>query len=378
MLEVTDAPSFALSLALEQAQIACVGCSPNPAVGCVIVDPHGKEIGSGHTQVVGGPHAEIMALRDASARGNDVRGSTFFVTLEPCSHHGRTGPCCDVLIGAGIKRVVAFQTDPNPRVSGQGFARLRAAGVEVDVLPSTNPLAVQARELNLGFFSRMIRKRPWVRAKMAITLDGKTALSDGTSQWITSPEARADGHSWRARSCAVLTGIGTVLSDNPRLDVREVDTPRQPQLVIIDANLQTPLNAALFVSPRKVLIYTANPPPTAQYALESRGATIVPLPDPSMPKRVDLGAVMFDLGNREVNELHVECGRGLAGSLLQAGLVDDLLLYVAPKLLGSGKDMADLAEATTLSDALPLDYRSIDRIGPDLRIVARLRDRDHF
>ncbi|OYZ84015.1 MAG: riboflavin biosynthesis protein RibD, partial [Polaromonas sp. 24-62-144] len=205
--------------------------NPNPRVGCILVTLDSDILGQGHTQAAGGPHAEIMALRDAAARGNSVVGATAYVTLEPCSHHGRTGPCCDALIAAGIKKVVVSIEDPNPLVSGQGIARLRAAGIEVEVGPG----AAESRELNIGFFSRMIRKTPWVRMKIAASLDGTTALANGQSQWITAEPARADGHAWRAHACAVLTGIGTVVQDNPRLDVRLVETPRQPHLVVVDS-----------------------------------------------------------------------------------------------------------------------------------------------
>ena len=224
--------------------------NPNPAVACILLDATGSVIGQGHTQPVGGPHAEVMALRDAAACGNSVTGATAYVTLEPCSHHGRTPPCCDALIAAGIKKVVVAVLDLNPLVAGQGVAKLRAAGIEVDVLPADSADAVASRELNIGFFSRMIRKTPWVRMKIAASLDGKTALPDGQSQWITGEAARADGHAWRARSCAVLTGIGTVLADNPRLDVRLVETARQPAVVIVDSRLDTPLNATILVAAR--------------------------------------------------------------------------------------------------------------------------------
>ena len=223
----------------------------------------------GYTQRAGGPHGEIMALRDAAAQGYSVAGATVYVTLEPCSHHGRTGPCCDALIAAGIKKVVASIADPNPLVSGQGFERLRAAGIEVEVGPG----AVESRELNIGFFSRMIRKTPWVRMKIAASLDGTTALANGQSQWITSPEARADGHAWRARSCAMLTGIGTVLQDNPRLDVRLVDTPRQPYRIIVDSLLQTPPDANIFKAGGPVWIYTATRDAAKEAALAPRGVT---------------------------------------------------------------------------------------------------------
>ena len=289
--------------ALELATQALCLSNPNPRVGCVITAPDGRILGKGFTQQAGGPHAEVMALRDAAALGNDVRGATAYVTLEPCSHQGRTGPCCDALIGAGIGKVVASLADPNPLVSGQGFARLRAAGVDVVVGPG----AKESRELNIGFFSRMVRGTPWVRIKTAASLDGTTALANGQSQWITSPAARADGHAWRARACAVLTGIGTVLDDDPRLDVREVATPRQPHLVIVDSQLQTPLEARLFSVPnRTCLIYTASDDPEKKVALENRGATVIRLPNPQ--GKVDLGAMLKDLGRRSVNELHVEAG----------------------------------------------------------------------
>ncbi len=241
--------------ALDAARAALTLAPPNPRVGCVILSSDAQLLGQGHTQRTGGPHAEIMALRDAQARGNSVAGATAYVTLEPCSHQGRTGPCCDALIAAGIKKVVASLTDPNPKVGGQGFERLRAAGIEVDIGPG----AAESRELNIGFFSRMVRGTPWVRMKVAASLDGQTALANGASQWITSAPARADGHAWRARACAVLTGIGTVLEDNPRLDVREVDTLRQPQLVVVDSRLETPLDAHLFIAGRAITIYAAVP-----------------------------------------------------------------------------------------------------------------------
>ncbi|MDZ7866658.1 bifunctional diaminohydroxyphosphoribosylaminopyrimidine deaminase/5-amino-6-(5-phosphoribosylamino)uracil reductase RibD [Acidovorax sp.] len=359
--------------ALELATQALCLSNPNPRVGCVITTPDGRFLGQGFTQQAGGPHAEVMALRDAAARGNEVHGATAFVTLEPCSHQGRTGPCCDALIGAGIGKVVASLADPNPLVSGQGFARLRAAGVEVVVGPG----AEESRELNIGFFSRMLRGTPWVRLKTAASLDGTTALSNGQSQWITSPAARADGHAWRARACAVLTGIGTVLDDDPRLDVREVATQRQPHLVIVDSQLQTPLQARLFSIPnRTCLVYTASGDPEKTAALEGRGATVVHLPNPQ--GKVDLGAMLQDLGRRAINELHVEAGHKLNGSFLREGVVDELLLYLAPRLLGPGLGMAQTAALQALADGTALEYVSVDRIGPDLRVVARVQGRDRF
>jgi diaminohydroxyphosphoribosylaminopyrimidine deaminase/5-amino-6-(5-phosphoribosylamino)uracil reductase len=317
-----------------------------------------------------------MALRDAAAQGHSVVGATAYVTLEPCSHHGRTGPCCDALIAAGIKKVVASIADPNPLVSGQGFARLRAAGIEVIVGPG----AEESRELNIGFFSRMIRKTPWVRLKIAASLDGKTALDNGASQWITSAKARTDGHAWRARACAVLTGIGTVLADNPRLDVRLVDTPRQPHLVVVDSRLEMPLDAHLFIAGRALYIYAAVPNDAKKAALEAKGATVIYLPcqQPETQGKVDLAAMLMDLGKREINELHVEAGHKLNGSLIREGLVDEFLVYLAPKLMGQGRDMASFGPLTELSQAIPLEFKSTDMLGPDLRIVARIPGRDQF
>ncbi len=350
--------------------------NPNPRVGCVLVAPDGRVIGRGFTQQAGGPHAEVMALRDAAAAGQDVRGATAYVTLEPCAHQGRTGPCCDALVAAGIGKVVASIADPNPLVGGQGFARLRAAGVEVQVGPG----AAESRELNIGFFSRMVRGTPWVRLKVAASLDGATALQNGASQWITSPAARADGHVWRARACAVLTGIGTVLDDDPRLDVREVATPRQPQVVVVDSRLQTPPDAQLFIAARACSIYAAGTFDTdfktRKQALEARGATVVHLPGPG--GKVDLAAMLRDLGQRGINELHVEAGHKLNGSLLREGLVDELLVYLAPKLLGPGLGMANVGPLSELVQALALEFTSVERVGPDLRVLARVLGRGDF
>ncbi|GAC1604713.1 MAG: bifunctional diaminohydroxyphosphoribosylaminopyrimidine deaminase/5-amino-6-(5-phosphoribosylamino)uracil reductase RibD [Ramlibacter sp.] len=346
--------------------------NPNPRVGCVITDSAGRVLGQGHTQHAGGPHAEIMALRDAAQRGVSVQGATAWVTLEPCSHHGRTGPCCDALVAAGIARVIASISDPNPLVAGKGFERLRAAGVEVEVGVG----AAQSRELNLGFFSRMVRKTPWVRLKIAASLDGKTALDNGSSQWITGEAARADGHAWRARADAVLTGIGTVLEDDPLLDVRLAPTTRQPHLVVVDSRLETPMQARLFQPVRRKFIYYAVPDVEKQAALEAAGATLVHLPGAG--GKVDLAAMLCDLAAREVNELHVEAGHKLNGSLVRESLVDEFLVYLAPRLLGQGRDMAAFGPIGELSQALSLQFRSVDPVGPDLRIVARVTGRDGF
>ena len=357
---------------LKLAAYAKSACQPNPAVGAVLVDDQENILGQGHTQQAGGPHAEIMALRDAAARGNDIKGCTAYVTLEPCCHHGRTGPCCDALIAAGVKKVVASIADPNPLIAGQGFARLRAAGMEVEVGPG----AAESRELNIGFFSRMIRKTPWVRMKVAATLDGQTALLNGQSQWITGVAARADGHAWRARSCAVLTGIGTVLADNPRLDVRLVETTRQPHLVIVDSKLETPLDAHILGAGRARFIYAADQNDAKKAALEALGVTVIYMP--GKDGKVDLSAMLRNLAIREVNELHVEAGHKLNGSFIREGLVDELLLYMAPRLLGTGQGMASFGPLQSLSEATQLQFMSTEMLGDDLRIRARIAGRDQF
>lgn len=361
-----------INTALDLAHEALYRTSPNPRVGCLLVDKDGAIIGKGSTQRAGEAHAEVMALRDAAQQGHSTQGATAYVTLEPCSHHGRTGPCCDALIQAGVAKVVASIADPNPAVAGNGFARLRAAGIAVEVGPG----AEASRELNLGFFSRMIRKTPWVRMKAAASLDGVTALPNGTSQWITGPAARADGHAWRARACAVLTGIGTVLADNPRLDVRDVPTERQPTLILVDSALEVPLSAQLFAAKRPVYIYTAAAHEEKRGALEAQGATVISLPNKA--GKVDLAAMVQDLGRRDINELHVEAGYKLNGSLLREGLVDELLVYLAPKLIGEGLGLARMNPMTALSEAHALSFHSVDRLGDDLRILARVQGRDKF
>ena len=353
---------------------------PNPSVGCILTAPSGNVIGQGHTQRAGGPHAEVMALRDAADNGQSTHGATAYVTLEPCSHHGRTGPCCDALIQAGIRKVVATNLDPNPLVAGQGFERLRKAGVEVVVLPPDHPSAIASRELNIGFFSRMVRKTPWVRMKIAASMDGRTALENGVSQWITGEPARADGHAWRARACAVLTGIGTVLDDNPRLDVRMVETPRQPHVVVVDSQLQTPPDAHLFIAGRAVFIYAAVPNDAKKAALEAKGATVIYCSGTTAgtEHKVDLAAMLRDLALREVNELHVEAGHKLNGSLLREGLVDELVLYMAPKMLGGGLGLAQLGPFTALDQAVQFEFKNAELVGPDLRVIARIPGRDRF
>ena len=349
---------------------------PNPRVGCVITAPDGRVLGRGHTQQAGASHAEVMALRDLQSRGESARGATVHVTLEPCSHHGRTPPCCDALIDAGVARVVMAVEDPNPLVAGQGAARLRAAGIEVIAgalggaltEAQADALAHESRELNIGFFSRMQRGRPWVRLKAAISLDGRTALENGASQWITGAPARTDGHAWRKRAGAVLTGVGTVRDDDPRLDVRLVETIHQPLRVVIDSRLEIPLSARLLAPPGLVLIYCAVNP-AARPDLVAAGAELIELTGPG--GKVDLLGVLADLARRGVNELHVEAGEKLNGSLLKEGLVDELLVYLAPKLLGPGLGLAALPALTTLADLPAWRWVDCTPVGDDLRLRLR-------
>ncbi len=353
---------------------------PNPRVGCVILAANGHVAGQGHTQQAGGPHAEVMALRDAQARGFEVRGGTAFVTLEPCSHHGRTPPCADALIEHGLARVVIALLDPNPLVAGQGVQRLRAVGIQVDVLPADHPAAQAARELNLGFLSRMVRRKPWVRLKVAASLDGRTALDNGESQRITGPEARAEGQEWRARATAVLTGIGTVLDDDPRMDVRAVEVPRQPWRVVLDSQWRTPLTARILAQPGSAWIYGVGDDALAaarRDALGHAGATVVPA-KASPSGQVDLDWLLADLAERGVNELHLEAGARLNAAFIQRNAVDEFLMYLAPKLIGPGRALAALSPLGQLADALTLHFGDVQRVGEDLRVIAREPGRHLF
>jgi diaminohydroxyphosphoribosylaminopyrimidine deaminase/5-amino-6-(5-phosphoribosylamino)uracil reductase len=352
-----------MALALEWAAKGMYITAPNPRIGCVIVRD-GEVIGAGHTQPAGQAHAEIQALRDAQARGNDVRGATAYVTLEPCSHYGRTPPCSNALVQAGLGRVVASMVDPNPVVAGRGLAQLEAAGIAV----SSGVLADQAYELNIGFFNRMRHKRPWVRLKTAASLDGATALSSGESQWITSPEARADGHAWRARASAILTGIGTVKADDPQLTVRGIETPLQPRRVIVDSRLEIDPGARILQG-EPCWIVAAAPNPEKEAQLAAVGHEVILLPNEH--GKVDLPALMLELGRREINELHVEAGAKLNASLLREGCVDELLVYLAPSLIGPGQGMFDLPPLARLADKVALRFHAVSQVGPDLRILAR-------
>ncbi len=353
-----------MTLALEWAARAMTSTAPNPRVGCVLVR-EGAVIGAGHTQPPGQAHAEIAALRDAAARGHAVRGATAYVTLEPCNHFGRTPPCSDALVAAGLGRVVAAIEDPNPLVAGQGMAKLAAHGIDTRV----GVLAEQAYELNIGFFSRMRRGLPWVRMKTAASLDGGTALHNGMSQWITGAEARADGHAWRARAGVILTGIGTVKADDPQMTVRGVASVRPPQRVIVDSRLDIALDARILAGP-PCWIVAARADPARADALRSAGHEVLLLPNAD--GKVDLPALMRELGRREINEVHVEAGSKLNGSLIREGCVDELLVYLAPCLLGTAQGMFALGPYDALEQRQQLVFHQVQQIGADLRILARL------
>ena len=355
-----------MRLALAWAEKGLYTTSPNPRIGCVIV-ADGQVIGAGVTQAAGQDHAEVQALANAAARGNDVRGATAYVTLEPCNHHGRTPPCSDALVRAGLGRVVAAMTDPNPLVAGQGLAKLAAAGIEV----ANGLLADEAREMNIGFFSRMERGKPWVRMKSAASLDGMTALHNGRSQWITGQAARDDGHAWRARACAILTGIGTVRTDDPQLNVRAVDTPRQPRRIVVDSRLEISPDARVLQGGGTwIVAAVANPEKEAQ--LRALGAEVILLPNSA--GKVDLPALMLELGRRQINELHVEAGSKLNGSLIREGCVDELLLYLAPALIGDAQGMFGLPALADLDHQYRLRFHEIQQVGDDLRILARFNN----
>jgi diaminohydroxyphosphoribosylaminopyrimidine deaminase / 5-amino-6-(5-phosphoribosylamino)uracil reductase len=353
--------------ALQLAQQALYITSPNPRVGCVLVKD-GFIIGEGQTQKAGSHHAEVMAVHDARTKGHDTHGSTAYVTLEPCSHFGRTPPCTELMISAGVIRVIAAMEDPNPLVAGKGLTRLRDVGMEV----RCGLFAQEAADLNPGFVSRMLRGMPWVRLKVAASLDGRTALANGASQWITGQAARDDGHHWRARACAVLTGIGTIRADNPQLNVRAVPTPRQPRRVVVDARLELPLEAKiLHSSGGNVTVVHAQPDnhPRAQ-ALRDHGVQLLTVAADANGKN-DLQAMLKALAQDGINELHVEAGSKLNGSLIAAGLVDELLLYIAPTLLGPGEPLAQMPELTELTQANKLTVASTQMLGEDIRVIAR-------
>ena len=354
--------------ALAQAHQALYLSNPNPRVGCVIVRD-GQIIAKGHTQKVGGPHAEVQALSDLRSQGLSCEGASIYVTLEPCSHTGRTGPCVDAIIAAKPAKVFIAMQDPNPLVMGQGIERLKAAGIEVHC----GLLESEAKELNRGFVSRMTRGLPWVRLKIAATLDGKTALPDGQSQWITGPVARADGHHWRAQACAIVTGVGTVKEDDPLLNVREVATQRQPWKIIVDSKLETPANAKILenLNGAGVIIVSGILDSSEQKqkarTLRDRGIEVIEMPNAF--GKVDLPKMFAYLAKeREMNEIHVEAGFKLNGSMLREQCVDELLLYYAPFFMGEGIGMANVTPLSNLN--LQKDWQMFEKqfLGDDLRL----------
>ncbi len=350
-----------MARALQLAERGLWTTSPNPRVGCVLVRD-GEIVGEGWHEKAGEPHAEVHALR---AAGERARGATAYVTLEPCCHHGRTPPCAEALLKAGVARVVAAMQDPNPLVAGKGLALLRAAGIDT----ASGLLEPEARELNIGFVSRLTRGRPWLRLQVAASLDGQTALNNGVSQWITGPEARRDGHAWRARACAILTGIGTVRDDDPTLTVRDVTTPRQPLRVVVDSRLEISPTAKILQG-EPVLVVGAVDNPEKADSLRSTGNFVEILKNPQ--GKVDLKALLELLAQRGINEVHAEAGFKLNGSLLREGLVDEFLLYFAPCLIGhEAAGLFNLPELATLDGKRRLQIRDLRQVGADIRILAR-------
>lgn len=360
-----------MAMALRLAERAVGLSDPNPRVGCVLVGANGQCLGAGHTQQAGGAHAEVMALRDAAAQGHEVRGATAYVTLEPCAHHGRTPPCALALVEAGVARVVVALEDPNPLVAGKGLGLLRAAGIAVEI----GPLAEAAAELNVGFLQRMRTGRPFVRLKWASSLDGHTAHPNGFSQWITAPPARLDTQAWRRRAGAVLTGVGTALADDPRLTVRDVPIAHQPLRVLLDSQLRLPSTAKLLSPPGELLILHGPGAPGREHLLD-QGARLVELPL-AADQRLDLQAVLAHLGQLGVNELHVEAGATLNGSWLAQNLVDELLIYLAPRVLGQGLGCAHLPLPTPLTEAQRWRWQEIQPMGEDLRLRLRRPTREN-
>ncbi len=358
--EYSELERAMMARALALAARGLYTATPNPRVGCVIAQGE-RIVGDGWHQRAGEAHAEVNALEQA---GEAARGATVYLTLEPCNHHGRTPPCAEALVAAGVARVVCAMRDPNP-AAAHGADRLSAAGIAV----AHGLLADEARELNIGFVSRMTRGRPWVRMKIAATLDGRSALADGSSQWITGEAARLDGHRWRARACALLTGIGTVKADDPQLNVRGVDTPRQPLRVIVDSRLETPPTARILQG-GNVLLFCGVDDAARRRALEAKGAEVMVLANAA--GKVDLPPMLEALARRGVNELHVEGGFKLNGSLVREGCVDEFLFYLNPSLLGdTAQGMVNLPAPAALGARIKLRLHAVERVGEDLRVIAR-------
>jgi diaminohydroxyphosphoribosylaminopyrimidine deaminase/5-amino-6-(5-phosphoribosylamino)uracil reductase len=380
MTDFSAADHAHLARALQLAALGQYSTAPNPAVGCVLLDAAGAVVGEGWHRRAGEPHAEVHALQLAAGR---ARGGTAYVTLEPCSHHGRTPPCADALIAAGVRRVVAAMQDPNPRVAGQGIARLQQAGIETAV----GLLAREATELNRGFNSRMARGRPWVTVKLGMSADGRIALADGTSQWITADAARADVQRLRARASAVLTGIGTVLQDDPALTVRDATLEmhgREPLRVVLDAKARLPAQSKLATDGKATLVFTAagaapadQAAPHATDSRVNRGDAGGPLRIEAVATdaagRIDIAAALRRLAELECNEVLVEAGPRLAGSFVASGLVDEIVLYVAPTLLGDTAQPAFVLPQPlrALSARARFTHHDVRQVGPDLRLTLR-------
>jgi diaminohydroxyphosphoribosylaminopyrimidine deaminase/5-amino-6-(5-phosphoribosylamino)uracil reductase len=363
----SSADHLFMAQALRLAEQGLYTTMPNPRVGCVIVNK-GVVVGEGAHLKAGEPHAEVLALR---AAGEHARGADVYVTLEPCSHHGRTPPCANALVEAGAKRVIAAMQDPNPLVSGNGLAYLQTQGIEA----SAGLMQAQAVELNPGFISRMTRQRPFVRSKIAASLDGRTALANGESKWITGEAARRDVQYWRARSSTIMTGIGTVLADDPMMTVRDLDIPQQPMRLIVDSRLRTPATAKILQGGNVLIAYASDPDDMAG-ALKKTGAELVALPDAD--GRVDLDQLMLELGKREINELLVEAGPGLNGALLKEGLIDELLFYYAPVLMGAeASGMFGMPALTRMSERSELKVIDTRQTGQDIRIRAKIVQDGH-
>lgn len=374
-IHTLTAPDSAwMARALQLAANGLYTSGVNPRVGCVLVKDN-QIIGEGWHERAGEGHAEVMALQDAEHRGYDVKGATVYVTLEPCAHHGKTPPCAEALIKAGVSRVVAAMEDPNPLVAGKGFALLQAAGIAV----AAPLMADEAEALNIGFVKRMRTGLPWVRLKMAGSLDGRSALANGQSQWITGPEARVDGHRFRARAQAIVTGVGTLIADDPQLTVRDVPGPigqgtgealplTPPLRVVLDSHLRMPATAKILQG--GCLIATASTDPDKTRALQAAGAEVVVVPDAD--GRVDVAALLNVLAQRGVNEIHIEGGPRLSGVFLKAGLIDEVLVYMAPCILGSdARGWFDDLNLTALDQKTQWQFQDVRIVGPDLRIIAR-------
>jgi diaminohydroxyphosphoribosylaminopyrimidine deaminase/5-amino-6-(5-phosphoribosylamino)uracil reductase len=367
MTTFSDFDRHAMTRVLELAALGAATTQPNPRVGCVIAKD-GEIIGEGWHERAGGPHAEVAALRAVQSRPGglmNARGSTVYVNLEPCSHHGRTPPCTDALVSAHVARVVFSIPDPNPKVAGRGAVQLTQAGIKVDI----GLMEAEAEDLNAGFLKRMRHGTPFVRVKVGMSLDGRTALANGTSKWITSDAAREDVQRWRANSAAVLTGIGTVLADNPQLNVRLPDAARQPAVIVLDSNARTPPDARLFTGGGAVVLFTKNASTPAAAALRLKGARVEMVEGSG---ELDLHAVLARLGEMEVNEVLVEAGPTLTGAFVRQGLADELLIYIAPKLLGpQGRPLFELPQLEDLQQAEAFQILETRQVGPDLRLRMR-------